>query len=76
VFPERQEGIVVPGSIALVKLPSEALGISNAKIAGLLLPGVPNWFWQRCSMVYSLAFPSPMDIHNGGPGRSKKPSIQ
>jgi len=40
-FPERQEGIVEPGPIALVKRRAEALGIKNAKIAGLLLPGFP-----------------------------------
>jgi len=66
----------MPGSIALVKLPSEALGNLNAKIAGPYWPGAPNWFWRRSRMAYPRAFPSPMDIHKGGPGRSKKPSIQ
>jgi hypothetical protein len=42
VFPERQEGIVEPRPIALVKLPSGGFGHKNAKAAGPLLPGVPD----------------------------------
>ena len=76
VFPERQEGIVLPGSMALVEPPSEPLGLSNAKIAGPLLPGVPNGFCRVSGIVQAPALASRMASHKGGPGRSKNPSIQ